>query len=58
MIAGDVHAAFAKLDAARPDSGGVTCEHALLWRWQSLPTIFPNERDELANRYSALFDGS
>ena len=54
MIAGDVHEAFAKLDAARPSSGSVYHETTLLWQWQSLPILFPEEREALDKRLDAL----
>jgi hypothetical protein len=39
--------------AARTE-GGVSYEHALFWHWQSLPILFPNEREDLEKRLSVL----
>jgi len=52
-IALDVYAAFLMLDRARPSSGGVCYEAALLHFWSGLPGMFPAERDELGQRLAA-----
>ena len=53
-IAVDVHAAFAKLDRARADSGGCAHEYALLEFWASLPCMYEPEREQLRARLDAL----
>ena len=52
----DIHEAFTRLDAARPDSGFVTYEHALFAFWLDLPHLYPNEREELVAKLEALDD--
>lgn len=53
----EVHNAFSKLEAHRPDSGAVCWEEALYWCWTGLPGLYENESDELWEKYRALRDG-
>lgn len=50
----DVHCAFAKLDASRPDSGAVPWLYTLLDTWLHLPGLYPKEHEELRSRRAAL----
>ena len=47
----DVHRSFARLLAARPDSGHVPWETALFEQWLHLPGLYPAEREALIERY-------
>ena len=50
----DIHKAFARLAAARPDAGTAPWEPSLLAYWRWLPGLYPDEQKQLGERLQAL----
>lgn len=46
----EMHAAFARLLAARPDAGACPWETTLLYEWRLMPGLFPDEREAINAR--------
>lgn len=52
-LAVDIGAAFAELEASRPDAGAVCWEQTLYWCWCDLPHLWDKEREELWSKYQS-----
>jgi hypothetical protein len=47
VVAYEVHAAFERLAASRPEGAYVCYEHALFSNWQMLPILLDREREQI-----------
>jgi hypothetical protein len=50
VISPDIHQAFLKVEKAVPKKGFCCYLHALYYNWQSLPHLFPHEREHIQKK--------